>query len=78
MLIERFVMMRKLRCGNYVDSQYYNSLGSAKNGGGLITEDLCAICFAHGNIVSRDEMMKIRDVGGKICFKSAGIVLILD
>ena len=31
--IELFVMMWKLRCGNYVDSQYYNTLGSAANGG---------------------------------------------
>ena len=65
--IEEFVMMWKLWCGNYVESQYYNYLGSAANGrrGGLITEDVCEICFAHDDIVSRDEIMKMRGVGGK-------------
>ena len=77
--IEVFVMVQKLRCGNYVESQYYNPLSSAKNEGrdGLITEDFYAICFSYDNIVLRDEMTKMRDVGGKICFKYAGIVLIL-
>ena len=77
--IEGFVMMRKLWCGHYVESRYYNSLGSAKNGGrgGPITEDVCAIWFYHNKIVSRDKMIKMRDVGEKIRLKYEGIVLIL-
>ena len=60
-------MMQKLWCGNYVELQYYNSLGSATKGGrvGLTTEDVCAICFSHDGIVSRDEIMKMQDVGGE-------------
>ena len=69
--IEVFVMMQKFWCGNYVELQYYTYLGSATNGG-VITEDVCAISFAHDEIVSRDEIMKMRDVGGKIRFKYAG------
>ena len=36
-----------------------------RGGGGLITEDVCAILFSHDNIVSRYEIMKLWDVGGK-------------
>ena len=65
--IEGFVMMRKFRCDNYIESQYYTYMGSAANGGRgrLITADFCAILSAHNNIVSRDEIIKMQDVGEK-------------
>ena len=65
--IEVFVMMRKIRCGNYIESHYNNYLVSAANKGrgGLITVDVCAIFSAQDNILLRDEIIKMQDVGEK-------------
>lgn len=59
-----FYVMRKVRCGDFVESQYYNPPDNAANRGRLITDDVCAMCFSDDDIVSRDEIIAKRDIGG--------------
>ena len=57
-------MKTALRCGEYIESQYYNPATGLK-GGRIVTNDVCAICYDADNIVSADEIRKKRDIGGK-------------
>ena len=55
---------RQLRCGDYIESQYYNPKYGVK-GNRIVTEDICAICYEDEDIVSAEEICDKRDVGGK-------------
>eukprot|EP00584_Thalassiosira_punctigera_P026734 CAMPEP_0172577586 /NCGR_PEP_ID=MMETSP1067-20121228/138304_1 /TAXON_ID=265564 ORGANISM="Thalassiosira punctigera, Strain Tpunct2005C2" /NCGR_SAMPLE_ID=MMETSP1067 /ASSEMBLY_ACC=CAM_ASM_000444 /LENGTH=219 /DNA_ID=CAMNT_0013370275 /DNA_START=830 /DNA_END=1490 /DNA_ORIENTATION=+ len=71
-----FFVKRQLRCGDYVESTYYNPATGLK-GGRIVTEDVCAICYGNADIVSSEEIRKERNIGGKnpllicrLCFES--------
>ena len=53
-----------MRCGDYIESQYYNPKSGVK-GSRIVTKDICAICYGDDDIVSADEIRKKRDIGGK-------------
>ena len=53
-----------MRCGNYIDPQYYNPNAGTK-GGRIVTVEICAIFFEDDDIVSRDEINNKKSVGGK-------------
>jgi len=55
---------RQIRCGDFIESQYYNPSSGVK-GGRIVTKDICAICYETEEIVQIDEIRKKRDVGGK-------------
>ena len=65
---DKFYVNRKMFCGDYIESQYYNHLGGkkAKNsskGGRLVTENICAICNSFQNIFSDAEIKRGRNIG---------------
>ena len=59
-----FFVKRQLRCGDFIESQYYNPTTGVK-GGRILTVDICAICYNKDDMVKVDEIRKKRDVGGK-------------
>ena len=63
--IETFYIRQKIRCGAYIESQYYNPSKNAVAGGRIITEHACAICYTLEDAVSVEEIKKKRTLGGK-------------
>ena len=66
---DKFYFRRKLFCGDYIESQYYNNLGGKKEknitkGGRLVTGDICAICYSFRDVLSDDEIKMSRNIGG--------------
>ena len=59
-----FFVKMQLRCGDYIESQYYNPAAGLK-GGRILTPDICAICYDKDDIVSADEIRKEKNIGGK-------------
>ena len=57
-------MKRQMQCGDFVESQYYNTAAGLK-GKRFVTKDICAICYENDDIISADEIRRNRDVGGK-------------
>ena len=57
-------MLRKFRCGYYIEPQYYNPNYGTK-GRRIVTVDICAIWFDHDDIVSREDINNKKNVGGK-------------
>ena len=55
---------RQMRCGVFIESQYYNPSAGVKCGH-IVTKDICAICYETERNVEADEIRKERDVGGK-------------
>ena len=48
---DQFYDQRKLFCGDYIESQYYNNLGGKKannssKGGRLVMGNICTICYS--------------------------------
>ena len=62
---DRLCVRRVSRCGDYIESQYYNPNTGGLKGGRILTPDICAICYDTDDIVSADEICKERDMGGK-------------
>ena len=48
-----------------------------KRGDRLVTKNVCTIYYILNNVMSEDEIKKSRDVGGKIHYLYASIVLII-
>ena len=59
-----FYVRRQLRCGDWIESAYYNPTAGLR-GGRIVTEDICAICFGNDDIVSVEEIKRKRNIGGK-------------
>ena len=56
----KFYVQRKLICGEYIESQYYNNLGGnkAKNiskVGILVTRNICAMCYSFQDVFPGSE-----------------------
>ena len=67
---DKFYVQRKLFCGYYIESQYYNRLGGKKanirnKGGIFVTDDICAIRYSCQDVLSDTEIKRIRHIGGK-------------
>ena len=62
---DRFYAMHHLRCGDYVESQYYMPDTGTK-GGRIVTANCCSICFSHDSILSVCEIRNNRNLGGNI------------
>ena len=65
---EKFYFKRKIICGDYIDSKYYNHLGGnkAKNigkGGRLVTENICETCYSFKNVLSDYEIKRSLNIG---------------
>ena len=65
---DNFYVQKKLFCGDYIESQYYNHLGGkkAKNsskGGRLVTGSICAICHSSQDLLSDAEIKRSRNIG---------------
>ena len=58
-------MQRKHKCGDYVESQYYNPFKTGARGGRITTSDACAIFYSNQDIISQDKIKKKQDIGGK-------------
>lgn len=63
--VKRYFVQQKHRCGDFVESQYYNPDKVGARGGRIVTTDVCAICYSQHDIVSAEEIKTRRDVGGK-------------
>ena len=59
-----FFVKMQMRCGDYIEPHYYNP-SSGVNGGRIVTEDICAICYESEDIVQTEEIRKKRDIGGE-------------
>ena len=59
-----FYVQRKLRCGYYIEPQYYNHNTGTK-GRSIVTVGLFAICFEDDDIVSWDKIKNKKNFGGK-------------
>ena len=77
---EYYVIRRLLRCGNQIETQYYNSeIITVKPTNGRVSTDLIyCLCYYDHHISSAGEIKRIQDVGGKNplplcgqCFDSA-------
>ena len=67
---DKFYVQRKLFCGDYIESQYYNHLGGKKANNSskdsiLVTFSICAICYSFRYILSDAEIKRIRNILGK-------------
>ena len=63
--VSKFYIQRKIQCEDCVESHYYNPAGNSTRGNRVTTEEVCAMCYFPGDIVSRVEIIRKRDVGGK-------------
>ena len=59
-----FFMQESIRCGDYMESQYYNPKAGLK-GGRLLTKDICAICYEAEDVVSINVIGASCNIGGK-------------
>ena len=57
-------MKRQLRCGNHIESQYYNPKSGVK-GNRIVSENICAIFYKDEDIVLSEDIRDNRDIGGK-------------
>ena len=64
--LDLFFVRKAIRCGEPVESHYYNSVDGATKGGRISTTDICALCFSEDNLVMPEDIEKERDVRGKI------------
>ena len=63
----KFYVQRKLICGEYIESQYYNNLGGnkAKNiskVGILVTRNICAMCYSFQDVLPGSEKNRRRNI----------------
>ena len=56
-----FVRKAIIRCGEPVESHYYNPVDGATKGGRISTTDICALCFSEDNLVMPEDIEKERD-----------------
>ena len=61
-----FHVRTAIRCGEPVESYYYNPKKGATTGGRIRTTDICALCCSSDGLVSVDQIQNERDVGGKV------------
>ena len=61
----KFFARQSLVCGSPIESDYYNPQTGTK-GGRIVTKDICALCYVSDDLVSPNEIMKTRDIGGKV------------
>ena len=64
----KFYLQRKLFCGNYIESQYYNHLGGKKpnnsiKGIRLVTGDICAMYYSFQYVFLGAETNRIGNIG---------------
>lgn len=60
-----FFVQRALRCGSAIESQFYNPRQYSLCGGRISTIDICCFCYINAVIVSPEEIMNKRDMGGE-------------
>ena len=75
-----FVMRRAIRCGDLIETQYYEPelmTGKRKNGRSVSTDAICCLCYDDNDIVGSSEIKKTQNIGGKnplpicrLCFDS--------
>ena len=51
-----FYVKRQLRCGDYIEYQYYNPKYGVK-GNMIVTEDICSICYDDEDIFQQKKPM---------------------
>ena len=66
---DKFYVQRKLFCGDYIESRYYNHFGGKKvkngsKGGRLVTGDIYSIWYSFQDVLSDAEMKRSRNIGG--------------
>ena len=66
---DKLYVQRKVFCGDYIESQYYNNLGGKKannssKGGRLVTGNICAICYSFQDVLSDAVLKRSRNIGG--------------
>ena len=60
----KFYSRRALLCGHPIESEYYNPATGTK-GGRIVTKDICAVCYIADDLVTPNEIRKLKDLGGK-------------
>ena len=62
-----FYVKTAIRCGEPVESHYYNPKNGATKGGRIKTTDICALCCSSDNVVAPEQTKNERnDLGGRI------------
>ena len=61
-----FHVRTAIRCGEPVESYYYNPKKGATTGGRIRTTDICALCCSSDGLVSVNQIQNERYVGGKV------------
>ena len=67
--VDIFYVYRKLFCGDYIESQFYNHLGGKKSNNSskgirLVTGGICAIGYLFQDVLSDVEIKRSRNIGG--------------
>ena len=65
----KFYVQRRLFCGDYIESQYYNHLSGKKvkessKGEIFVMGNICAICYSFQDVFSDAEIKRSRNIGG--------------
>ena len=61
--VKGFFVHTNYRCGDYVESQYYNPVKTGARGGIITSSDVCAILYPNQDIISQYEINNKQDVG---------------
>ena len=65
----KFYVKRKMFCGDYTESKYYNHLGGKKAKKIIkveifVTGNICAICYSFQDVLLDAEIKRSRNIGG--------------
>lgn len=75
----KFVMRRAIRCGDLIETQYYEPelmTGKRTNGRSVSTDTICCLCYDDNDIVGSSEIKKTQNIGGKNPLLICRLVLI--
>lgn len=61
---KKFYSRRAIRCGDPIESYYYNPNTGTK-GGRIVTKNICAVCYVDDDLIAPNQIKQLRDVGGK-------------
>eukprot|EP00957_Ditylum_brightwellii_P188967 14385122-Ditylum_brightwellii.AAC.1 len=82
-LVEGYHTKKSIRCGNFVESQYYKLGGTKKESKGelvgqLVDVDICCFCCSEEDIVSSDAIKEKYNTGGKNLLPLCEVCFSLD
>eukprot|EP00957_Ditylum_brightwellii_P136563 10414092-Ditylum_brightwellii.AAC.1 len=59
----KFYARYDICCGDTIDAYYYNPLKGTRSGR-IVTDEICSVCYIDKDLVSPNEIRKLRDLQG--------------